>query len=255
MHSSPPTAGRLRAAAVRAASAGGAGHAGRAGRSGRAGRAGRSGRGGRAGRATGAVLLAALVAAVVAACSTASSSPPSSSASSPAAAPSSTATAAASPSIAPSTTPSAAAGPAPCATRDLGVKAGLSQGTAGSTYQVIDFTNISNVSCTLYGYPGVSFASTGSSGGQIGLSAKENPTPPRELVTLAPGATANALLRIVAAGNFPPATCGMVTAHWLVIFPPNQTTPVYLSYTSATCSKPVQILTVNVVQPGSGGST
>ena len=147
------------------------------------------------------------------------------------------------------------AGPAPCPTRYLGVKAGLSQGTAGSIYQVIDFTNISNVSCTLYGYPGISFASTGSSGGQIGLAAKENPTPPRELVTLAPGATANALLRIVAAGNFPPATCGMVTAHWLVIYPPNQTTPVYLNYTSPTCSKQVQILTVNVVQPGSGGST
>jgi hypothetical protein len=155
---------------------------------------------------------------------------------------------------APATTP-AVAGPAPCPTRYLGVKAGLSQGTAGSIYQVIDFTNISNVSCTLYGYPGISFASTGSSGSQIGLSAKENPTPPRELVTLAPGATANALLRIVAAGNFPPATCGMVTAHWLVIYPPNQTTPVYLKYTSATCSKKVQILTVNVVQPGSGGST
>jgi hypothetical protein len=135
------------------------------------------------------------------------------------------------------------------------VKAGLSQGTAGSIYQVIDFTNISNVSCTLYGYPGISFASTGSPGGQIGLSAKENPTPPRELVTLAPGATANALLRIVDAGNFPPATCGMVTAHWLSIYPPNQTTPVYLNYTSPTCSKQVQILTVNVVQPGSGGST
>jgi hypothetical protein len=200
------------------------------------------------------VLVMALGAAAVAGCSTASSSSPASPASSPASTPSSTATAAASPSISPAPTPSPA-GPAACATRDLGVKAGLSQGTAGSIYQVIVFTNISNVTCTLYGYPGVSFASTGSSGGQIGLAAKENPTPPRELVTLAPGAAANALLRIVDAGNFPPATCGMVTAHWLVIYPPNQTTPIYLSYTSPTCSKPVQILTVNVVQPGSGGST
>lgn len=179
-----------------------------------------------------------------------SSSPPSST---PAATPFSSPSATPATS-APATTP-AVAGPAPCPTRYLGVKAGLSQGTAGSIYQVIEFTNISNVSCTLYGYPGISFASTGSSGGQIGLAAKENPTPPRELVTLAPGATANALLRIVAAGNFPPATCGMVTAHWLVIYPPNQTTPVYLKYSSPTCSKQVQILTVNVVQPGSGGST
>ena len=179
-----------------------------------------------------------------------SSSPPSSTpAATPVSSPSATPA-----TSAPATTPTVA-GPAPCPTRYLGVKAGLSQGTAGSIYQVIDFTNISNVSCTLYGYPGISFASTGSSGGQIGLAAKENPTPPRELVTLAPGATANALLRIVAAGNFPPATCGMVTAHWLVIYPPNQTTPVYLKYSSPTCSKQVQILTVNVVQPGSGGST
>jgi hypothetical protein len=207
---------------------------------------------GMAGRViAGALLACCAVLAAACSASTSTSSPPSS-----------TPTVTATPVSSPSTTPAASAaattpavaGPAPCPTRYLGVKAGLSQGTAGSIYQVIDFTNISNVSCTLYGYPGISFASTGQSGGQIGLSAKENPTPPRELVTLAPGATANALLRIVDAGNFPPATCGMVTAHWLVIYPPNQTTPVYLSYSSPTCSKQVQVLFVNVVQPGSGGS-
>jgi hypothetical protein len=106
------------------------------------------------------------------------------------------------------------------------VKTGLSQGTAGSIYQVLDFTNIANVTCTLYGYPGVSFASTGPGGGQIGAAAQENPATPRRLVTLAPGAVANALLRIVDAGNYPPATCHPVTAHWLVIYPPNQTTRV-----------------------------
>ena len=207
---------------------------------------------GMASKALAGALLAccAVLASACSASTPSSSSPPSSTPSAtPVSSPSTTPA-----TSAPATTP-AVAGPAPCPTRYLGVKAGLSQGTAGSTYQVIDFTNISNVSCTLYGYPGISFASTGSSGGQIGLAAKENPTPPRELVTLAPGATANALVRIVAAGNFPPATCGMVTAHWLVIYPPNQTTPVYLNYTSPTCSKQVQILTVNVVQPGSGGST
>jgi hypothetical protein len=207
---------------------------------------------GMASKALAGALLAccAVFASACSASTPASSSPPSSTpAATPVSSPSATPA-----TSAPATTP-AVAGPAPCPTRYLGVKAGLSQGTAGSIYQVIDFTNISNTSCTLYGYPGISFASTGSSGGQIGLAAKENPTPPRELVTLAPGATANALLRIVAAGNFPPATCGMVTAHWLVIYPPNQTTPVYLKYTSPTCSKQVQILTVNVVQPGSGGST
>jgi uncharacterized protein DUF4232 len=129
---------------------------------------------------------------------------------------------------------------------------GLSQGTAGSIYVAIVFRNISNVTCTLYGYPGVALAG-GNPITQIGLAAAENPTPPRELVTLVPGAAANALLRIVDAGNYPASKCGPVTATWLQIYPPNQTTPIYLKYTSPACSKPVRILTVNVVQPGSGG--
>lgn len=146
----------------------------------------------------------------------------------------------------------APAGPPPCPTRSLQAKVGIGQGTAGSTYTLIDFTNISNVTCTLYGYPGVSLAG-GQPVTQIGLAASENPATRRELVTLAPGAVASALLRIVHAGNYPASTCGPVTATWLQIYPPNQTTPIYLKYSSLTCSKHVQILTVNVVQPGSGG--
>ncbi|HEY6278264.1 MAG TPA: DUF4232 domain-containing protein [Streptosporangiaceae bacterium] len=142
--------------------------------------------------------------------------------------------------------------PPPCPTRSLGVKLGLSQGTAGSIYQVIDFANISNVTCSLYGYPGVS-AGSGTPVTQVGLAASEMPTPPRELVPLAPGAVANALLRIVDAGNFPPSKCNMVPTKWLQIYPPNQTTPVYLRYNTQICTKPVQILSVSVVQPGSGG--
>jgi Protein of unknown function (DUF4232) len=146
----------------------------------------------------------------------------------------------------------APAGPPPCPTRSLGVKLGLAQGAAGSTYTVIDFTNISNGTCTLYGYPGVSLGG-GHPVTQIGLAAAESTATPRQLVTLAPGVVANALLQIVHAQNFPPSTCGPVTASWLVIYPPNQTTPVYLKYSSPTCSRHVPILTVSVVQPGSGG--
>jgi hypothetical protein len=143
-------------------------------------------------------------------------------------------------------------GAAPCPTSSLGVRPGLSQGTAGSVYQVIDFANISNVTCSLYGYPGVS-AGNGTPFTEVGLAAAEMPTPPRALVTLAPGAVANALLRIVDAGNFPAAKCSMVPTKWLRIFPPNQTVPVYLRYSTQMCAKPVQTLSVSVVQPGTGG--
>jgi hypothetical protein len=119
---------------------------------------------------------------------------------------------------------------------------------------VIDFTNIGNVTCSLYGYPGVSLAG-GTPVRQIGLAAVEGKATPRTLVTLAPGAVANALLQIVHAQNYPPANCQPVAATYLQIYPPNQTTPIYLGYRSTACSKPVQILTVSVVQAGSGGSS
>jgi hypothetical protein len=140
----------------------------------------------------------------------------------------------------------------PCPTRSLGLKLGLSQGAAGSTFQVIDFTNLSNVTCTLYGYPGVSLAG-GKPVTQIGLAAAESHATARKLVTLSPGAVANAVLQIAHAVNFPAAKCGLVTADYLQIYPPNQTTPGYLRYTSQTCAKKVQVLTISVVQPGSGG--
>jgi Domain of unknown function (DUF4232) len=143
--------------------------------------------------------------------------------------------------------------PAPCPTRSLGLKLGLSQGAAGSVYQVLDFTNVSGVSCTLYGYPGVSLAG-GQPVAQVGLAADENPTPPRELVTLAPGQVANALLRIVDALNYPASKCGPVKTQWIQVYPPNQTTPIFLAYKTTACSKQVRILTVSVAQPGAGGS-
>jgi len=182
---------------------------------------------------------------------------------SPAAAPTKTITVKATPaasasSAAASTTPatgaaSPTAGAAPaCPTRSLGLKLGLAQGAAGSTFQVIDFTNISNATCTLYGYPGVSLAG-GKPVKQIGLAAAESHTTARKLVTLNPGAVANAVLQIAHAVNFPAAKCGLVTADYLQIYPPNQTTPAYLHYSSQACAKPVRILTVSVVQAGSGG--
>ncbi len=152
----------------------------------------------------------------------------------------------------PASSTAAPSSPAPCPTSSLGVKFGLSQGAAGSVYQVIDFTNTSNVTCTLYGYPGVS-AGNGQPFTQVGLAASEMPTPPRKLVTLAPGGVANALLRVVNAGNYPSNKCAMVPTRSLRIFPPNQTVPVYLHYSTQMCGKPVQTMSVSVVQPGSGG--
>ena len=158
------------------------------------------------------------------------------------------------PASAPAGSPASApaAPPAPCLTRYLGASVGIGQGTLGSSYVVIDFKNLNTYPCTLYGYPGISLAG-GKPVTQIGQAATENPATPRRLVTLAPGGVANALLQIVHAANYPAQKCAPVTAHWLQIYPPNQTVPIYLHFNSPGCAKPVKLLTVDVVVPGSGG--
>jgi hypothetical protein len=166
------------------------------------------------------------------------------------------------PSAAPSASPASSGaaapragtgGPPACPTRSLKATAGSSQGAAGSIYQVIDFTNISSAPCTLYGYPGVSLAG-GSPVAQIGAAASRSATNPVKLVTLAAGGTASALLRITEAGNYPASECDPVPSGYLQIYPPNQTTPIYLAYKSTACSATaVNLLSVSAVQPGSGG--
>ena len=145
-----------------------------------------------------------------------------------------------------------AGGPPGCATRDLKVTVGVAQGAAGSVYQVIDFTNIGTATCSLYGYPGVSLAG-GSPVTQIGQAASRSPQTAPALVSLAPGAVANTLLRITQAQNYPTSKCNPMASTYLQIYPPNQTTPIYLGYKSTGCSAmSVNLLTVSVVQSGAG---
>lgn len=161
----------------------------------------------------------------------------------------------ASPASSPTATASTAqAGSAPCATSALKVTVptGTGGAAAGSTYYPVRFANVSGASCTLYGYPGVSFV-TAPGGSQIGPAATRNPATPRQLVTLSPGQAVHAELQVVDAENYPPADCGLVTAHWLKVYPPNQTAPAYVSFTAQACSKPKQILSVQSVQLGTAG--
>lgn len=216
-------------------------------------------------RLAGAVAAGAVVAAA-AGCSSGSSStsvPPASPASSAAAssapasasAPASTPAAALSPhAVTGTTTTPAGGGAAGCATKDLRVTVVNAEGAAGSVYQNIDFTNTGSTSCTLYGYPGVSLGS-GTPFTQIGAAATRSTAAPPAVVTLAPGQTGNALLRVTQAQNYPSATCAPKTTTYLQIYPPGQTTAIYLAYQSTGCtSKAVNLLTIGVVQAGATSS-
>jgi hypothetical protein len=127
---------------------------------------------------------------------------------------------------------------------------------AGSVYVPIDFTNTSAASCTMNGYPGVSFV-TAPSGSQLGSAATRNPAAKPAVITLPPGGVAHATLQVAQAGNYSASACTPVTAHWLRIFPPNQATAIYARYDAQACSAklPAKLgsqLAVYVVRPGAG---
>jgi hypothetical protein len=153
----------------------------------------------------------------------------------------------------PAATSNPQAGGAGCTSQDLRAAAGSSQGAAGSVYQVITFTNLGSSPCTLFGYPGVSLAA-GSPLAQVGAAADRQSGETPAVVTLQPQGVASATVRIVDAQNFPSAKCGVKSTTSIKVYPPGQTAPLYLSYSSTGCSdSATHLLTTTTVVSGTGG--
>jgi hypothetical protein len=108
-------------------------------------------------------------------------------------------------------------------------------GTAGSTYYTLELTHLSGRACTLLGYPGVSAVTLG--GRRLGSAASRNSARPQRLVTLAPGATATAVLQIVDVYNFPRSACRPTMAAGLRVYPPNQTASKLVPYPFLACAR------------------
>jgi hypothetical protein len=141
-----------------------------------------------------------------------------------------------------------------CTAGQLATGLGSTNGTAGSIYQAIRFTNKSSRDCTLAGHPGVSFVAAGS-GSQVGAAASHSSTPPTTMVTLKPADSASALLRTVDYGNYSAAACVAKAVGGLRIYPPGSTVSVVLDLPSGSkaCSTKVAQLSVGAVVKGSTG--
>ena len=88
------------------------------------------------------------------------------------------------------TTTSTAPNPEGCAIGELNVTLGESSGAAGSVELPVVFTNTGSRTCTLDGFPGVSYV-TGASGSEVGAAAGRSGS--GSLVSLAPGSAATSL--------------------------------------------------------------
>jgi Domain of unknown function (DUF4232) len=160
-----------------------------------------------------------------------------------------------------------------CATS--GLKAWLGLGAAASgvypangTYYTLEFTNVSDRACSLYGYPGVSaYREAGVTGGQIaggqiagdqiGSAAIRDTSVRPQPVTLAPGATAHAVLRVTVTTSRQPAGCAQVTAEVLRVTLPRHGRPSIVPVHIPVCAKSHVSLSVQAIQarPGVPGYT
>ncbi|ARC58563.1 hypothetical protein AS850_15855 [Frondihabitans sp. 762G35] len=125
-------------------------------------------------------------------------------------------------------------------------------GAAGSVEPDLVLTNRGSSTCTLQGWPGVSFVGHGD-GRQIGAAAVQNRTASHPTVTLRPGARAIVPLRIVQAANFPSSSCSPVAADGFRVYPPGSKTALFVKATGFTACADAKspLLTASAVLPGS----
>ena len=148
-----------------------------------------------------------------------------------------------------------------CRAANLKVSVGGGGGAGASNDHIgLNFRNAGPVSCTLYGYPGVSWVA-GADGHQVGDAATRvpNSTGSREkTVTLASGAVASAPLDIVQGAAIGTGQqCDPVPVRGLRVFPPGEKAALFLPLPTGSggygeCSAKTSTSTLNVgwLQPG-----
>jgi hypothetical protein len=127
---------------------------------------------------------------------------------------------------------------------------GSGQGAAGSSYQPIIFTNTSSKTCSLTGYPGVSFLDSG--GTQLGDPAAHSGAS-HGSVNLTPAGKASALLRLPDPGVFSPSNCKQTTAAKVKVYPPNQTESLSAADAADICTTKTGRSSIGPVHAGSDG--
>lgn len=124
-------------------------------------------------------------------------------------------------------------------------------GAAGSVEVTLVLTNGGSAECSLQGWPGVSFVGD-DDGTQLGAAAEFDRSTPHPTVTLQPGGTAQAPLKIVQALNYPESDCDPKQPDGFRVYPPGSTASLFVAYTNAMAceSDSVSLLTVGALVPG-----
>jgi hypothetical protein len=163
--------------------------------------------------------------------------------------PTQSATATASTATTAASTATVAAGPATCSTAQLKVGQENANVGAGQYTSTLVFTNTSHETCTMTGYPGVSYVAA--DGIQSGNAATRTGTAYRP-VTLAPGAKADAALQDSnGISGYTPVQCQLTSVLGLRIYPPGDKGALFLPWNTQHCAgSTIHSLTIGPVTQG-----
>jgi hypothetical protein len=126
------------------------------------------------------------------------------------------------------------------------VNADSADGTAGTTYFHLDYTNTGRSTCSLYGFPGVSATTLG--GAQIGKAATRDNGTPARVIDIAPGATAHSNLGYHDIVIEP--SCKERTPAFLKVYAPNDTVAKHAFFSLTVCATGQSDFSVMRVQAG-----
>ncbi len=149
--------------------------------------------------------------------------------------------------------PTEVASPGECKAAELKLSIGHGDAAAGTTFRPLRFTNSGSRTCTIQGFPGVSYVA-GDDGHQVGPAAFREGTKGAP-VSLAPNETAFATVGFVQVHNFDPNVCKPTAVRGLRVYPPHETASLFLALDGTGCAgtPPGNQLTVRTVQKGQGG--
>jgi hypothetical protein len=147
-----------------------------------------------------------------------------------------------------SAAPTAPAAISRCAASNLAVwvNADSADGTAGTTFFNLEYTNIGRVTCSLFGFPGAS-ATTGG-GKQLGRAATRDNSTPAKTIDIAPGRTAHSALGYH--DILVEASCKPQAAAFLKVFAPNDTVAKHAFFALNVCTTGQANFSVMRVQAG-----
>jgi uncharacterized protein DUF4232 len=125
------------------------------------------------------------------------------------------------------------AAPLECKVADLTLSIRGEDGALGTIYRGLVFTNTGGRTCTIEGFPGVSFVA-GDDGHQVGQAAVRDGAK-GGVVTLKPGDTATAPVGFTNVDAYDPAECQPTPARGLRVYPPHDTASAFVPFPAPAC--------------------